>query len=108
MWLRPAFVVLGILTAGASSTLIAGDSGDTVSTTFEVEGMHCDGCSATIVGTLERVDGVVSASAEHEKGVAEVRYRPRDVSAGQLKAAIEKLGYTVTAMETTPVQEKHT
>lgn len=108
MRLRSAIVVLGVLALAATATAIAGDSGDTVSTTFEVEGMHCDGCSATIVGTLERVDGVVSASAEHEKGVAEATYRPREVSADQLKAEIEKLGYTVTAMETTPVQEKHT
>ena len=107
MWPRPA-IVLGILILGAASAAIAGDSGDTVSTTFEVEGMHCDGCSATIVGTLERVDGVVSASADHEKGVAQATYRPRDVSADELEAAIEKLGYTVTAAETTPVEEKHT
>ena len=108
MWLRRATVTLGVLILGAVHPAIAADSGDTVSTKFEVEGMHCDGCSATIVGTLKRLDGVLSASAEHEDGVARATYRPRDVSADQLKAAIEKLGYTVTAMETTPVEEKRT
>lgn len=108
MWLRLATVTVGVLMLGAAHPAIAGDSGDTVSTKFEVEGMHCDGCSATIVGTLKRVDGVLSASAEHENGVARATYRPRDVSADQLRAAIEKLGYTVTAVETTPVEEKRT
>ena len=108
MWLRYVSVALGVLLAGVAFTAMAGDSGDTVSTTFQVEGMHCDGCSATIIGTLERIDGVLSASADHEKGVAEATYRPGDVSPGELKAAIEKLGYTVTAFETAPLVEKHT
>lgn len=108
MWLRCAFGVLGIFLMGGALMAIAGDSGDTVKTTFKVGGMHCDGCSATIVGTLERIDGVLSASADHEKGVAEATYRPRAVSPDELKAAIEKLGYTVTAMETTSVEEHPT
>jgi len=108
MWLRGAFGVLTVLVVGGAFMATAGDSGDTVRTTFTVEGMHCGGCSATIVGTLERVDGVLSASADHEKGVAEATYRPRDVSPGELKAEIEKLGYTVTAMDTHPVEEHST
>ena len=87
---------------------MGGDGADTVRTTFQVEGMHCDGCSATIVGALKRVDGVLSASADHEQGVAEATYRPADVSPDQLKAAIEKLGYTVTAAETAPVEQRST
>ena len=108
MWLRYTFGVLGIFVVGGVLMAMAGDSGDAVKTRFEVEGMHCDGCSATIVGTLERIDGVLSASANHEKGIAEATYRPRDVSPDELKAAIEKLGYTVTAMETTSVEEHPT
>jgi copper chaperone CopZ len=108
MKLRSVLVVLATLMAGAVPAALAADSGDTVSTTFAVEGMHCDGCSATIVGTLKRVDGVLSATAAHDEGVAEATYRPGDVSADQLKAEIEKLGYTVTAMETVPAEEKRT
>lgn len=105
---RMAVVVLGAALVGATLSAIAGDSGDTVRTTFQVEGMHCDGCSATIVGTLKRVDGVVSASADHEKGIAEATYRPHDTTPADLKAAIEKLGYKVTGMETAPVEQERT
>jgi len=41
---------------------------------------------------------------DHEKGTAEATYRPRKVEADKLKAEIEKLGYTVTGMETESVE----
>jgi copper chaperone CopZ len=64
MWRHVAAVLLGTLVLGAALPANAGAGGDAVRTTFRVEGMHCDGCSATIVGTLERIDGVLSASAD--------------------------------------------
>jgi copper chaperone CopZ len=70
---------------------------------FTVEGMHCGGCSSTITATLERVEGVVEASADHEKGIAEAVYNPRKIEADDLKAEIEKLGYKVTTMKTEAV-----
>jgi copper chaperone CopZ len=66
--------------------------------------MHCGGCSSTITATLEKVDGVIEASADHEKGLAEAVYRPRKVEGDELKAEIEKLAYTVTGMETEAVE----
>jgi copper chaperone CopZ len=74
-----------------------------VRTVFTVEGMHCDACSTSIVTTLEKVEGVEAASANHETGVAEAIYRPRQVDLDTLKAEIEKLGYTVMGMETEAV-----
>jgi copper chaperone CopZ len=65
--------------------------------------MHCGGCSSTITATLERVEGVVEASADHEKGIAEAVYNPRKIEADDLKAEIEKLGYKVTTMKTEAV-----
>jgi len=48
--------------------------------------------------------GVVEASADYTKGEAVAVYRLKQVSAGTLEAAIEKLGYTVTATTTAPVE----
>jgi copper chaperone CopZ len=84
--------------------LAADNPPDTVRTTFQVEGMHCGGCSSAIIATLENADGVIEVSSDHEKGVAEVVYRPRKVEVDELKAEIEKLGYTVTGMETEAVE----
>jgi copper chaperone CopZ len=95
-------VVLAILALAAP--LAADSPPDTVRTTFQVEGMHCGGCSSAIIATLEKVDGVIEVSSDHDQGVAEVVYRPRKVEADELKAEIEKLGYTVTGMETEAVE----
>ena len=95
-------VVLAILALAAP--LAADSPPNTVRTTFQVEGMHCGGCSSAIIATLEKVDGVIEVSSDHEKGVAEAVYRPRKVEADELKAEIEKLGYTVTGMETVAVE----
>ncbi len=90
-----------VLVAALLGGLIACDGGDErLRTTFTVKGMHCDACSTSIVTTLERVEGVDEATADHEMGVAVAVYRPRDLRAEDLETEIEKLGYTVTGFET--------
>ena len=71
---------------------------------FTVEGMHCDACSTSIVTTLEKVEGVDAASADHETGVAEATYRPRKVDVDMLKGESEKLGDAVVGMKTEVVE----
>lgn len=96
-------LVLAVVTAAACSPPQA-KSPELERTVFTVTGMHCDSCNAAIAGTLQGMAGVVQASADYTKGQATAVYRPKQVSAGTLEAAIEKLGYTVTAMTTTPVE----
>lgn len=97
--LVPVMLVIGLLGG------VACDRGpDRVKTTFSVEGMHCDACSSSIVATLEGVDGVEGASADYELSMAEAVYDPRAVSAEQLEAEIEKLGYEVVGTTTETVE----
>jgi copper chaperone CopZ len=88
-----------------ASSVLAGAGGATLRTTLQIEGMHCDGCSATIKGTLERTEGVMFADADHEEGTAVVVHDSKKVSAEDLKVAIERLGYKVTGFESTVVDE---
>ena len=94
---------LAVLTAAACS-LPEGGSPEVVRTVFTVSGMHCDNCNAAITGALQGMGGVVEASADYTKGEAVAVYRPKQVSADELTAEIGKLGYTVTATSTTPVE----
>lgn len=68
-----------------------------VRTVFQVEGMHCDGCSTSIASALEGVDGVVAASADHEAGTAEAVHRADTVTPEELEPVIEDLGYGVVS-----------
>jgi len=95
--------VAGVVLLGALLTLLACDRPDTVRTVFTVEGMHCDACSSAITTSLEKTDGVIEASADHEQGTAEVVYHSRAVEVETLEDEIESLGYTVTGATTSPV-----
>lgn len=76
----------------------------TMKASFNVEGMHCESCSAAITDALERIDGVESASADHAAGTAEAIFRESIAGPEQLSAEIEGLGYTVTAVKTAPIE----
>lgn len=102
---RVASVAVIVVAVGLLAGVACGRGPDRVRTVFSVEGMHCDACSSSIVTTLERVEGVIEARADHEEGTAEAVYRPRSVTAEELKAEIEKLGYTVIGMETEAVND---
>ncbi len=97
-WLVVSVAVVAVLPAVADSPP------DLVETKFTVEGMHCGGCSSAIVASLEKLDGVVRAEADHEARSAAAVYRPRLVAVEDLEREIEKLGYTVTGATTEMVE----
>ncbi len=63
--------------------------------TLKVEGMHCDGCAATMQALLERTGGVRKVAVSFKDGEARVLYDPRSVTEEQLTATIEKGGFRV-------------
>lgn len=96
-------LVAVVLTIAAG--LISGcNRSTTVDASFTVEGMHCESCSSAITEALEKVEGVESASADHAAGSASARFSSPDVTPDELAAEIEGLGYTVTAVKTSPVE----
>ncbi len=102
---RRALVTVVIVTLIAvTSALPASPSAEHMRANFTVEGMHCDGCSATITATLKRIKGVSDAGADHEAGTAWAVYAPTRTTVEAMKRAIEELGYTVTAATSEPVE----
>lgn len=64
-------------------------------TTFNVSGMSCSGCSASIGRALSRLDGIENAEADHVKGSAEVSFDDTMISKEKIIETIENLGYKV-------------
>ncbi len=62
-------------------------------TTLEVDGMSCDGCEANVIETLEALEGVSSATADHEAGEVSVAHDEATVDETTLTGAIEDAGY---------------
>ncbi len=102
---RTALVsVLFLLLVGLALVLAASPSPERMRAMFAVDGMHCDGCSATITTTLKRIKGVSDAGADHDTGSAWAVYAPTRTTVDAMKRAIEALGYTVTAASAEPVE----
>ncbi len=60
-------------------------------TTLQVTGMACDGCEQTVTDTLEELEGVSSATADHEAD--EVNVEHDGVDDATIVSAIEDAGY---------------
>ena len=68
---------------------------DSLEKTIHVEGMMCGHCENAVKTALEKLEGVASAEADHEKGIAQVVLK-KEVPNAILKKAVEDEGYQVT------------
>jgi copper chaperone len=59
---------------------------------LSIEGMHCGGCVRRVAATLARMDGVEVGAVE--VGSAEMTFDPGRVNAGEIAAAIDRIGLT--------------
>ena len=75
-----------------------GDSGTEWVRRLKIDGMMCEHCEATVRQALEAVEGVVSAEADHLKGVAVVR-GTGDIPEERMRQAVEAEDYTVLSVE---------
>ena len=64
-------------------------------TTLEVTGMACDGCEANVTEALEALEGVASATADHEAGEVRVEHDETTVDEIAVSGTIEDAGYDV-------------
>ena len=63
---------------------------------FVVDGMHCEKCSNRVTEAINDIPGV-AAVVNLKKGIATVSYG-QEVPDAQIKARIERVGYTVRAI----------
>lgn len=63
--------------------------------TFQIEGMHCDGCAETVRVLVEKESGVKGLTVSFQDGQARVLYDPQATDEARLIVAIQKPGYRV-------------
>ena len=68
--------------------------------TFEVSGMHCDMCVASIEKGVSQLTGVDSVKAVLNDSLAFVRFDAGMVSEAEISKAIETRGYKVKGKQT--------
>lgn len=60
---------------------------------INVDGMTCAGCEPHINETLSRLNGVAASEANYQNKNVKVVYNSKQISLGQIKAAINEIGY---------------
>ncbi len=78
----------------------------TQTTTIPIGGMTCAACSQRIEKTLNRLEGVESASVNLATEKATVTYRPETVRLSGVRTAIEKLGYRALTAQKSGVADE--
>ena len=68
-------------------------------TTFKIEGMHCDGCALTVKTLVEKEPGVKAATVSFKNSEARVLYDPQATNEDRLAATIERPGYRVVGRQ---------
>ena len=102
-----AAAAIGTLVKRAGRKGCCGSAGDykprkkklkqvTATKVFRVEGMHCEKCSNRVTEVVNDIPGVAGV-VNLKKGILTVSYE-QDVPDEQIKAKIERHGYTVTAI----------
>ena len=66
-------------------------------TTFKLQGMHCDGCALTVKALVEKEPGVKAATVSFKDGEARVLYDPQATDDDRLAATIQRPGYRVVS-----------
>lgn len=105
-WIFAALAAIGagvlvvFMTGKQQTDMVAGakvSAAETKTVRIPIEGMVCSVCAGTVKTALRALDGVQDAEVSLERREARVRYGEGKVSAEELVAAINKLGYKAGA-----------
>lgn len=64
---------------------------------LQVNGMDCTGCEARIQRSLEQLEGVKRARADHQAGEVRVIFDPVKTPEAEIRACIIRAGYEVSS-----------
>jgi copper chaperone CopZ len=63
-------------------------------TTFEIKGMHCEGCETRIKMALRQFPAISAMQVDHRRGLVAIEHQDVDIEA--VGMAIARLGFSVT------------
>ena len=64
---------------------------------IRIEGMHCEGCVASVQRALASRPGVDAAQADLDSGIVAIDFDPSGIDRPGLEAAIEDAGFDIAA-----------
>lgn len=70
--------------------------------TLKIGGMECPNCAMNLERIEDKLEGVLTAEASYHKEQMVVSYNESQVSEAEITAAVQRMGYTVTAVTLAP------
>ncbi len=67
--------------------------------TLTIQGMECPNCAMKLESIEDRLAGVLRAEASYQKGMMTVEYNETQVNEAEIQAAVQRLGYEVSAIK---------
>jgi len=67
--------------------------------TFNVEGMTCAGCEASVKNELGKLDGILESEVSYDSGTATISYLKTKLTEKELQDAINKTGFTADVQQ---------
>lgn len=67
--------------------------------------MHCGGCEQTVKFVLGQLPGVQSVEASHKSQQINLTFDPQKLNLEQVHQALDRLGYKVSAQDSTPTHQ---
>ena len=64
-----------------------------------IQGMECPNCAIKLERIEDKLAGVIRAEASYQKGMMTVEYNDTQVNEAQIQAAVQRLGYEVSAIK---------
>ena len=77
----------------------------TVKKSFPVLNLNCASCAVSVQTTLQNQVGVISAAVNYANATAQVEFIPTIITAHQLKASVQSIGYDLMIDETEEAKE---
>jgi len=71
------------------------NASDIQTTTFNIDGMTCNGCAAHVENEVGKLPGIISVDASYREAMAKVKFDGSKVSRDQIEEAINSTGYKV-------------
>lgn len=79
---------------------------ETVKATFPVNGMSCASCAVSVESILRAQAGVINAVVNPAANTVLIEFIPSEISAIEMKAAVQSIGYDLEISETDDAREQ--
>lgn len=95
MFRRQFVQLIAALGTGSLAAVASQRMGETKTITYHVKGFSCVTCAVGLDTLLKQKKGIAWSKSTYPDGIVIIKFDPKEVTEGSLKACIAEMGFTV-------------